>query len=153
MNYTEKAAFIKGLIEGLKMDENKDEVKVLNAITDLLEEIAQSVTELEDKAIFTEEMLDVLDEDLGSVEEVVYGSYDDDMKYSHHHHHHGRHGCCDDEEERYEVTCPTCGNTISIDEEMLDEGQVYCSNCGEVLEFDFDEVDFDEDALEEVVTE
>ena len=38
----------------------------------------------------------------------------------------------------YEVKCPTCGEEITIDEQMLDEGSTVCPNCGEELEFDLD---------------
>ena len=44
-----------------------------------------------------------------------------------------------DDEELYEVTCPSCGDTICVTEDMLDEGSVNCPNCGELLEFDFDD--------------
>ena len=43
------------------------------------------------------------------------------------------------DETLYEVKCPTCGEVITIDEEMLDEGSTKCPNCGEELEFDMDE--------------
>ena len=36
----------------------------------------------------------------------------------------------------YEVTCPACGNTITIDEDVLDLGAIECPNCGETLEFE-----------------
>lgn len=44
--------------------------------------------------------------------------------------------CCGDEPVFYEVTCPACGNTITIDEDVLDLGAIECPNCGETLEFD-----------------
>lgn len=150
MNFTEKAAYIKGMIEGLKLDENKDEVKVLNAISELLNEIAQAVSDLEESSVVTEEMLDVLDEDLGALEEVVYEGLEDDACHGYHHHHIDNGS---EDEEIYEVTCPSCGNTICVDEDMLDEGQIICSSCGETLEFDFDEVGFDEEAIDEADSE
>ena len=45
----------------------------------------------------------------------------------------------------YEVKCPTCGEVITIDEEMLDEGATTCPNCGEELEFDMEDEDSEED--------
>ena len=44
-----------------------------------------------------------------------------------------------DDEVLYEVKCPTCGEEITIDEQMLDEGSTVCPNCGEELEFDLEE--------------
>ena len=40
------------------------------------------------------------------------------------------------DETLYEVKCPKCGEVITVDEEMLDEGSTICPNCGEELEFD-----------------
>ena len=38
----------------------------------------------------------------------------------------------------YEVTCPTCGDTICLDEDLINVGEMECPNCGEKLEFDLD---------------
>ena len=39
----------------------------------------------------------------------------------------------------YDVTCPVCGEEISIDEETLEKGSIQCPACGEELEFDLSE--------------
>lgn len=39
----------------------------------------------------------------------------------------------------FEVTCPSCGDTIELNDEMLEEGFIICPNCKEKLEFDFDD--------------
>ena len=45
--------------------------------------------------------------------------------------------CCDGEDEVfYEVTCPTCGETVCVSEEILLDGGIECPNCSENLEFD-----------------
>ena len=48
MTNTEKVAYIRGLAEGLELDDNKKEVKVLNAIIELLDDMAMSLADLED---------------------------------------------------------------------------------------------------------
>ena len=72
------------------------------------------------------------------------------------------HDCCDcccddddfdfsDDDELYEVTCPTCGDTILLDESIIDEGSMNCPNCDELLEFDYNELtieDFENEAEE-----
>ena len=61
-------------------------------------------------------------------------------------------GDADGEPVFYEVTCPACGNTITIDEDVLDLGEIECPNCGETLEFDGleeDEESGDEDKPED----
>ena len=134
MELLEKVAYLKGLMSGLELDEDKKETKVFNAIVDILDDLAATVTDIEEETEEMCELLDVLDEDLGDVEEAVFGDDEDDEDCC----------CCDDEEETYEVTCPTCNNTIYIDESMLDEGEMKCPNCGQELEFDLD-IDGDED--------
>ncbi len=125
MNLTEKVAFIKGLTEGLKLNAEKDEVKVLNAIVDLLEDMALTVNDLEERADEASDLLEVMDEDLAEIEEYVYGDNECTC------------GECDEDEEIYEVTCPSCGETICVTEEILDDGTIKCPNCDEDLEFDF----------------
>ncbi|MEF9971538.1 MAG: hypothetical protein RR731_04435, partial [Oscillospiraceae bacterium] len=44
----------------------------------------------------------------------------------------------------YEVTCPACNNTITVDEDVLDLGSIQCPNCGETLEFDTDSIEYAE---------
>ncbi len=136
MNLTERIAYIRGLADGLKLDGDKDEVKVINAIIDLLEDMAYDVTDMEDIVDDVCNQVDEIDEDLSELEEEVYGEYDDCC-------------CCDDEDfddddVYYEVTCGKCGEVITVDEDVLLEGEIVCPNCGETLEFDFSELTDDE---------
>ena len=50
MDLTEKIAYIKGLADGLSLDADKPEVKVLNAIIDLLDEKGMRWLELSEWA-------------------------------------------------------------------------------------------------------
>ncbi len=134
MNLTEKISYIKGLAEGLNLDASKPEVKVINAIIDLLDEMAFSVSSVEDLYDELSAQVDEIDQDLADVESDVY---DDDCD------------CCDsydDDEENpfYEVTCGSCGQKLNVSEDVLLEGEIECPNCGELLEFDFSDL-FDED--------
>ena len=132
MTLNEKIAYIKGLAEGLSLDEKKPEVKVINEILELLEDMAISVTNTEELYDELSLQVDEIDEDLASVEEDFYcddcdcDECDED--------------CCDfDEEDNpdYEVKCPDCGAEIVVDEDTLLEGEIPCPNCGNTLEFDF----------------
>ncbi len=162
MNLKEKIAYIKGLSDGLKLDEKKDEVKVINALIDLLGEMAEQITDTTDKVDGLAYTVESIDDELADLEEVVYDEDDDECdcdedddyeKYYHGHHHHHHHGCddecccCDDDDEDvlYEVTCPTCGKELTLEEEELLCGETQCPNCGEILEFDFSFLSEDED--------
>ena len=130
MQLTEKVAYLKGLMEGLGVDDSTKEGKVLSVVLDVLSDMALTVSDLEDGLDLVGEQLEIIDEDLCQIQEDFY---DDDC-------------CCDDDEddyddfegELYEVTCPSCGDTITINEDMLDEGDINCPGCGELLEFDLD---------------
>lgn len=124
MTNKEKVSYIRGLAEGLELDESKKEVKVINAIIDLLDDMALSISEMQDSFDDMTDQLDAVDEDLGSLEEDFYEDEEDEE---------------DDGECYYEVTCPNCQETICLSEDIIEDGQMDCPNCGETLEFDLDE--------------
>lgn len=130
MELLEKVAYLRGLMAGMELDPEKKETKLFNAILDTLDDMANSVTDIETETDELCDLVDVLDKDLGDVENFVYGEDEDEDEEC---------DCeeCDGEDgELYEVTCPTCNNTLYLDEEMLDEGEMVCPNCGQELEFD-----------------
>lgn len=136
MTLTEKVAYLKGLAEGMKLKES-DEATLLNKIIETLGDMADSIDVLEDDLSELYEQVDCIDEDLGELENDYYECDDCDCD-----------DCdCDEDGEYYEVTCPTCGDTVYLDEELLLEGEIDCPNCGEELEFDIpcDCCDCDED--------
>ncbi len=139
MTVTEKAAYLKGLAEGLNLDETKPESKLINAMIDVIDELALSVADLEDAVDMLTEQVDAVDEDLAELEDYVfedYDEYDDDDCC-------GCAGCGD--EDYFEVECPACGEVICLDESVLNEDAIDCPACGETLEFDFDDDEEDED--------
>lgn len=123
MTVTEKVAYLKGLAKGLDLAQDKAETKMFNAIMEVLEDMALTVSDLEDEVAELGEQIDAVDEDLADVEEFVF---DDDEC-----------GGCDDDDEMYEVECPACHETIYLDESILEDGEIECPNCGTDLEFDF----------------
>ena len=140
MTLTEKAAYIKGLAEGLGLDESKPETKIINALIDIIDDLSLSVSDLEDELVLVGEQVDAVDEDLDALESYVYDDDDcdcDDCDC-----------CCDDccdEDEFFEVECPACGEVINVDEGILESGSIECPNCGENLEFDIEYEDDDEE--------
>ncbi len=138
MTITERAAYIKGLAEGLGLDDSTKEGKIINALIGALDDMALTVADLEAQLDELTEQVETIDEDLGSLEEDYY-DVDDECSCGCHDH--------DDEEDDeeyldedlYEVCCPTCGDIVCIDSDMLEEGQTTCPNCGELLEFDLEE--------------
>ena len=86
MTNSERASYIRGLMEGLELDPKAKETKVLNAMVELLDDLCISVEELEDGFDLLSEQVDEIDEDLGNVEEDFY-ELDGGCSCHHHHHH------------------------------------------------------------------
>ena len=151
MTLSEKSAYLKGLMDGLNLNTESDEGKMISAIVELLGDMAKKVTDIEDTTIAISDELDEIEEDLDAIEDFIMDEDDDDDydddDYD-----------FDDEDEDfedvgfdygdedttiYEVEC-ACGEIIDFDEETLDKGAIVCPNCGETLEFSLDEDDDEE---------
>ena len=144
MTTIEKVAYLKGLFEGMEIDESTKEGKLLKAVVDVLGELAEDHADLEDYVAELTEQVDAVDEDLSSLEDVVYEELDDECDGD-------CEGCdaCDDwDDDLYDVTCPSCKESFEVDEETLLDGGVDCPNCGEHLEFDIED-DEEEDETED----
>ena len=126
MGVSEKVAYLKGLIEGLKIDAESDNGKVFRAIVDVLDEIALEIEDLTDEVMEVGDGLDVLSDDLADVEETVYEDADGEF---------------DEDEPVYATTCPECEEEILLDEGYLGDGVITCPNCGAKLEFDAEDMD------------
>ena len=140
MTNTERAAYIRGLLNGLELDQNDKTTKVLNAVVDLLDEMALSLSELETTVAEMGEQLDEVDEDLGALEDEYY-TLEDEYDEEDYDEDEDDEDMFDEDTQYYEVTCPKCEQTVCIDEDLVAEGSMDCPNCGELLEFDLDEED------------
>lgn len=142
MSVSEQVAYLRGLMEGLDIDESSKEGKLFSAIVDTLDDIASDLSDMEEDLEDLNDYIEEVDEDLGDVEEVVYDMDDCDC-------------CCDDDDcdcccddcDCIEFTCPACGEDVCIDTDLIeDDGITSCPNCGEEIEFDIiDEDDEDEE--------
>jgi DNA-directed RNA polymerase subunit RPC12/RpoP len=130
MTITEKVAYLKGLVEGLGVDESTKEGRIIKAIVDVLDDMALTVSDVEDGLSEISEQVDAIDEDLEDLEKDFYGDEDSDDDED-------EDDEDDDDSDYYEVTCPKCGEKVYLDEELLSDGEMSCPNCGEKLEFDF----------------
>lgn len=148
MTLSEKSAYLKGLMDGLKLDQETSEGKMIAGIVDLLQEMASTVSDLEENAIAVSDELDEIEDDLDAIEEYLMDEdeddYEDDDDYD----------FADDDGEDfdydedviYDVTCPNCGEELHLDEETILKDSIHCPKCNELLEFDFDEDDESDDS-------
>ena len=132
MEILEKVAYLKGLAEGLGLDTEKREGKLLSVIIDVLEDMALEIRDMQEEQADLEEGLDAVSDDLSEVESYLYGEDEEEEDEE------------EDEEDGdepvYETTCPNCEEEIFFDEDILEDGCVVCPNCGEKLEFDLEDL-------------
>ena len=141
MTLNEKASYIKGLCDGLELDTNTKEGKLISVLIDMVSDMAKAISELEEDVDTAFDYCEELDEDLGAVEEMLleddcdcdcdcddYDDFECD----------GNCDLCDeecelDDEEYFEVDCPACGETICFDG-SIDPEELACPACGEKFE-------------------
>ena len=150
MTISEKSAYLKGLMDGLSLNTESSEGKMIAAIVDLLGDMTKRITDIEETTIAISDELDEIEEDLDAIEDFIMDDddwdddeddFEDELDWDDE----------DDEDEPeegfdfgdedsiiYEVQC-ACGEIINFDEKTLEAGSMTCPKCGEVLEFSFED--------------
>ncbi len=144
MGISEKVAYLKGLMEGMNLSADSNEGKLFRAIVDVLDEIALEVEDLTDEVMELGDGLDVISDDLGDVEDIIYDEDDEDDEDDDDYEELDEDED-DEEEECYATTCPECEEEIFFDDSVLEDGKVECPNCGATLEFDPEDLVEDEE--------
>ena len=160
MTVVEKAAYLKGMADAFDIDAETREGRLWNALTDLLSQMAHEIEDLQRSDEDFADALDEIAEDLSYLEELTCDlDTPEDMDGA------SCPSCCggcapvdedeEDDSERvaaadydgviYDVTCPTCGEELSFDEDTLAQGSIHCPYCDELLEFDLDSIDGEEE--------
>ena len=151
MTTSEKVAYLKGLAEGMGIDETTKEGKLCKVILDVLEDLALEQADTRDTILDLADTVQEINEDLAELEDEFYEC-----------------SCCDeddDEEEEddededeeddeyyedpvyYEVKCPGCELTLTVGDSVLDLGTFECPACGEIIDFgvvEMEEVELDD---------
>ena len=186
MTISEKAAYLKGLIDGLGADKDSRDGKLWTCVSDLMADIASEIEDLKDTNLDFADTLDEIGDELSYLEEITCDldspeMFDDECDGNCE-----ECGLCDYDEDDdigdvvafadyaeseeaeetgdgdaeedlpsdddsddaigleydgviYDVTCPSCGEEISFDEDTLKKGSITCPKCGEILEFELDD--------------
>ena len=151
MTLSEKSAYLKGLMEGMKLSTETDEGKMIAAIVELLGDVTKTLGDVQETTIAISDELDEIEDDLDAIEDFIMSmdedefeddEFEDDDDFDFEDLEEGF-DFGDEETTIYEVTC-ACGEVIAFDEETLEEGSIVCENCGEKLEFSFDDDDEDD---------
>ena len=146
MTISEKAAYLKGLADGLGIASDTKEGKLWNALNDLLSDMASEIEDLQATTLDYADALDEINEDLTYLEEItcdlekIDDDYDEDY---------------DDEASPCSGDCSSCfgcggeeeepevmeagSEDDAEDEEIQYDGVMYdviCPTCGEEISFD-----------------
>ena len=138
-----RVSYIKGLAEGLALDEGSKEGKLLLRMIDLMEEFAVEVEQLKDDYEELFEYAGALDEDLSELEDDLYTGEElspGEPIY----------------EESFTVECPNCRELVEIGDDLLHSEEsikVTCPRCGEIIMIDDEDWDDFDDLIEEVAGE
>lgn len=118
-----RAAYLKGLADGLKLDKEKPEGQLIDGILELLGDMAEEMEMLDQEQGFIADKIDEMDEVIEMIGDEAFGAdYDDD-------------------EDMYTLVCENCGAEIDLTGDDLDDiadGVFKCPDCGEIIELDFD---------------
>ncbi len=121
MTLLERVSYIRGLIDGLNLNENEPINKIVIEMVDVLDEMAATIEDMDDYIGELDEYIGEIDEDLEAVEDYLdeCDEYDEEC-----------------EDDFYSVICPNCGEQFCVDDETAQKGELNCPNCNEELEFD-----------------
>lgn len=144
MNYMKKVGYLKGLADGLGPDASTTEGKLINALIDVVEEMAEALSSLHESVASVEEQLDDLFEEIDDLaddlemfqdSELDLGDKDNIRMFRH------RDEDDDDDEDDdepvvYQLACPSCKGEIFLDEDDLEGDVITCPSCKAQLELD-----------------
>lgn len=157
MTLFEKAAYLRGLADGVDLDKSTPEGKILAALLDLVTDIADEVEAINEDIADLQDYVEEIDEDLEDVEDFLdeecdgdceecdcdgdcdeceFGDYDFDCDCD------DECDCDCDDDMFFEVECPSCGEVVCFDE-TIDPENLACPACGEKFTCEF--VDEDEE--------
>ena len=121
-----KLGYLKGLAEGLGINDDTKEGKIIRQIIMVIEDIVDSLEEVRDDHDELFSYVEALDEDLSDLEEgymeaedELFDDYDEDIY-----------------DVPFTVECPECHQEVAIDEDILEDEdalEVLCPGCGKVV--------------------
>ena len=145
---SKKVSYIRGLADGLELNTESNEGKIIAQLLELVGEMADEIEALQNDLAETDELVDELSGDVLDILQDIYDDEDefdedddyddfiDDDDYDY-----------EEQDDLYEIECPHCHEDVMIEFDMIDEDNaIICPNCHEEipLEFDFDD-DYEEE--------
>ena len=127
MNISEKAAYLKGYADGLGINEDTNEGKVIVKLLELVEDMAEKIDLLEQANEELYAYIEEIDDDLSNLEEDFeseeygddYSDLNEDEEFD-----------FDEDDDYYEIECSSCGEKICFTDDIEVE-ELVCPSCGE----------------------
>lgn len=146
MSLNEKAAYLRGLYDGMELNDSK-EAKLFSAIIDVVQELAAHVTENEASLSAIADEVDDLSELTAELEEIIDGEeYDEDDDEAEAFEDEGEDFPVDEDDDGFEITyeveCPNCKRMLTVGEEELKQGNIQCDTCGKKFQI---EIEYDDE--------
>ena len=145
---SKKVSYIRGLADGLELNTESNEGRIIAQLLELVGEMADEIEALQNDLAETDELVDELSGDVLDILQDIYDDEDefdedddyddfiDDDDYDY-----------EEQDDLYEIECPHCHEDVMIEFDMIDEDNaIICPNCHEEipLEFEFDD-DYEEE--------
>ena len=130
-NITDRAAYLRGLAEGMKLDREDNQQRLLLEMLDLMDEMAHQLADANAELAELQEYVEDIDTDLTDMEEVLFGDDDCDCDCD-------CDGCMDDfdmddeddDDQELSFECPNCGKTVLLcASDIESEEDVVCKHC------------------------
>ena len=144
-NLKKKVGYLRGLAEGLALEETSKEGKLFGSVFDILDEMVGVIEKIVVSQLEVEEYLDIVEEDLANLNEVIFES-DEDEEYD------------DEDDEEYEreednkseeptvkrekitgeieLACPHCLKVLDLEPSILEDEdviEIICPNCEKAI--------------------
>ena len=122
-----RVAYLKGLAEGLGLDDGSREGKLFGQMIEVIDSLTEAVTQLQEDYTDLADYTEAIDEDLNDLEGEYYDEDElEDEEYFDE----------DDDEDMFSVECPECHEIVYIDDDMLEDDdvvEILCPNCERVV--------------------
>lgn len=120
----ERVAYVHGLANGFDLGGDSKEGQVLVEVLDVLEAMAETISEVESAQRELEVYVESLDDDLAEMEEDFYGDDGDEAE---------------NDNGDWAERCPTCGTPFEVDLNAEDPNwqpgaELTCPGCGAIVE-------------------
>ncbi|MCY6370325.1 CD1247 N-terminal domain-containing protein [Clostridium ganghwense] len=115
-----KVTSLKEAIDKLEVNKDSTESKILSQVNDILFDIVEKINEIEYNQAEVNEYVTVLDENLGNLEDELYGFEEEDEEFNSY--------------DYIDVCCDGCSEVLAIEKSLVDnENKILCPNCGNFI--------------------